>query len=337
VRLLAGTGPWGLLGLLPFGLVLAADAAGWRLLFAPGTRARIPFSSAFASRLAGEAVSQTLPSAGVAGEAAAAWMLSRQSGVALGEAIGSLAVRRVLMAPGHAAMLTVAALLAAARPEVPIGLVAALAAAALGLTLAATAGARLLARGQPFARLRLAMRRVPWATLRAWAGGPSAPLRDADREAERFLGGSWGPRAAAVLLFTLVFAAESLETFLLLRLLGAPVTLGQTAAVEPLVSLLRALAFFAPAGLGIQDIGYVALFRLVGVPGAISVSAAFVVLKRLKELAWVSGGWAVLFAVEARAAGEGAGERKEAPDPVRLRHDQSDDADAPGRTRAARA
>jgi len=335
LRLLAETGPWCLLGLLPFGLVLAADSTGWRLLFAPGARARIPFSSAFASRMAGEAVSQTLPSAGVAGEAAAAWLLSRRSGVPLGEAIGSLAVRRVLLAPGHAAMLAVAALVAAFRPEVPTALVVALAAAALGLALAATAGARLLARGQPFARLHLGLRRVPWALPGAWAG--AVRLRDADREAERLLAGPWRPRAAAVLLFALVFAAESLETFLLLRLLGAPVTLGQTVAVEPLASLLRALAFFAPAGLGIQDLGYVALFRLVGLPGAASVSAAFVVLKRLKELAWVSGGWTVLLAAEGNAAGEGASERKEAPDPVRLRHDQPDDTDASGRARAARA
>jgi uncharacterized membrane protein YbhN (UPF0104 family) len=337
LRLLAETGPWCLLGLLPFALVLAADSTGWRLSFAPGTRRWISFPSAFASRLAGEAVSQTLPSAGLAGEAAAAWLLSRRTGVALGETIGSLATRRVLVASGQAVMLAVAALVAAARPDVPTSLVAGLAVAALGLALAATAGACLFVRGQPFARLHRAIRRAPWAPLRAWAGGASLRLRDADREVERLLGGSWRPRAAASLLFALVFAAESLETFLLLRLLGAPVSLSQVVAVEPLASLLRALAFFAPAGLGIQDFAYVTLFRFVGVPGAASVSAAFVVLKRLKELVWVSGGWTVLLAAEARAAGEGAGERKEAPHPVRLRHLQPDDADAPGRARAARA
>jgi hypothetical protein len=115
------------------------------------------------------------------------------------------------------------------------------------------------------------------------------------------------------------------------------VTAGQAVAVEPLVSLLRALAFFAPAGLGVQDLGYVALLRIVGVPGAAAVGAALVVLKRLKELAWAGGGWTVLFAAHGRAAGEVGREREEAPDPVRLRLDQPDHADAPGRTRAARA
>jgi glycosyltransferase 2 family protein len=337
LRLLAAAFPVCLLGLLPYGVVLFVDSIGWRLLFAPWTRRRVPLGTAFSSRMAGEAVAQTLPSAGLAGEAASAWLLSKRTAVPLGEVIGSLAARRVLLAPGHAAMLAVAALLGAARPEVPAGLVATLAAASLGLALAATAGARLLVRGQPFARVHLAIRRAPWAGLRAWAGGSSVRLRDADREAGRLLAGSWRPRAAASLLFALVFLAESLETFLLLRLLGAPLTFGQAVAVEPLVSLLRALAFFVPAGLGVQDLGYVALLRVVGAPEAAAAGAAFVLLKRLKELVWVGAGWSLLLAADGRA-GEVRREReREAPDPVRLRLDQPDDADAPGRARAARA
>ena len=337
LRLLGETGPWCLVGLLPYALVLAADSTGWRLLFAPGTRAQVPFSSAFASRTAADAVSQTLPSAGLAGEAAAAWLLSRRTGLPLRETIASVAARRVLIASGQAVMLTVAAVVSMARPDVPGSLVAVLVTAALALSLAAMAGSSLLARGQPFARLRRAARRLPWTALPTWAGAASCRLRGADRETARLLGRSWRPRAPAVLLFALVFAAETLETFLLLRLLGAPVTLSQAVTVEPLASLLRALAFFAPAGLGIQDLGYVALFRLVHLPGAAAVSAAFMVLKRLKELVWVSGGWGVLLAAEPRAAGEGGGERNEATDPLRLRHDQPDDADAPGGARAARA
>ena len=335
LRLLADAFPRCLLALLPYGVVLAADSVGWRLLFAPGTRPRVSLAAAFASRMAGEAVGQTLPSAGLAGDAASAWLLSKRTGIPLGETVGSLAARRVLLAPGHAAMLAVAATVAAARPEMPAPLVGTLVAASLGLTLAAVFGSRLLVRGQPFARLHLALRRAPWAGLRAWTNGASVRLPSADREAGRLLAGSWRPRAAAGLAFALVFLVESLETFLLLRLLGSPVTLGQAVAVEPLVSLLRALAFFVPAGLGVQELGYVALLRLVGAPEAAAVGAGFVLLKRLKELVWVGAGWSLLLAADGRAAGEGEREHKEASDPVRLRLDQPDDPDAPGRTRAA--
>jgi len=338
--MLAEAFPWCLLALAPSGVALAVDSLGWRLLFTPKRRVRVRLPAAYASRMAGEAVAQTLPSAGLAGEAASAWLLSKRTGVPLGEAIGSLAVRRILVAPAHAVMLAAAAVVAAAQPAVPTGLVATLVASSLALTLVAAAGTRLLVRGQPFGRLHLALRRAGWLGLHAWAGGAAVRLRDADSETGRLLAGSWRPRAASLLLFTLVFVVESLETLLLLRLLGTPVTFGQAVAVEPLASLLRGLAFFAPAGLGVQDLGYVTLLGLVGVPGAAAAGAAFVLLKRLKELVWVGAGWSLLLAADgfsARAAGEGAVERGEAPDPLHLRHGQPDDADAPGRPRAARA
>jgi len=143
---------------------------------------------------------------------------------------------------------------------------------------------------------------------------------------------------AAGACFALLFLAESAETFVLLRLLGAEMGFAQVMAVEPLVSLLRALAFFVPAGLGVQDLGYVALLRLVGVPRAAAVGAGFVLLKRMKELVWTTVGWSVLLRAEAREpAREATGEREEAADPVHLRVDEPDHADAPDRARAVGA
>lgn len=339
-RMLAEAFPGCLLALAPFGVSLAVDAAAWRLLFARATRARIPLPAAFASRMAGEAVAQTVPSAGLAGEAASAWLLSKRTGVPLGEAIGGLAVRRVLVAPGHAAMLAVAALLACAQRDIASGLAGTLAAAALALTLASAAGARLLVRGQPFGRLDRALRRTGWVGLRAGAGAAAVRLADADRETGRLLAGSWRLRSASALLFALVFVVESLETFLLLRLLGVPATLVQAVAVEPLASLLRGLAFFTPAGLGVQDLGYVTLLPLVGVPGAPAAGAAFVLLKRVKELVWTSAGWSLLLAADGLSGQPATGcrtERGNVPGPLHLRHAQPDDANALRRPGAAGA
>jgi len=78
---------------------------------------------------------------------------------------------------------------------------------------------------------------------------------------------------------------EAAEAWLLLRLLGAPVTVGQAIALEALVSVARAAAFAVPGGLGVQDLGYHALLRgLVGEPAA----AAFVLLKRGRDLTWIA-------------------------------------------------
>jgi uncharacterized membrane protein YbhN (UPF0104 family) len=62
------------------------------------------------------------------------------------------------------------------------------------------------------------------------------------------------------------------------------------------VLLFRHVMFLLPAGLGAQDAGYVAFLAALGVPNPVSLGAAFVVLKRGKELLWAAVGYALLFA-----------------------------------------
>jgi uncharacterized membrane protein YbhN (UPF0104 family) len=49
-----------------------------------------------------------------------------------------------------------------------------------------------------------------------------------------------------------------------------------------------------PAGLGVQDAGYVLCLRALAVPEATTVGAAFVVLKRGKDLFWILLGFLLL-------------------------------------------
>ena len=337
LRLIARAGSPVALALVPFALTLLLDALGWRTLLARGQRRRVSLRELFLARACGEAVSQSLPSAGVAGEAASAWLLSRRSGMPLGEALGSLAARRLLLIPGHALVLALAALATASHARLPWPLAAASALGTLSLLLAALAAARVVKRASPFARLHVSLRRSASPRLREWVGGPSVRLRDADREAARVLALPRSRRLAACAWFFLVYLAESLETLALLRLLGAEVSPWQVLAFEPLVSLLRAVAFFVPAGLGVQDLGYVTLLRLVGVPQAAAYGAAFVALKRLKELAWIAGGWAALLSAQSSPAEKEALGERTATDPLHLRIPQPDHADAPDRARAAGA
>jgi uncharacterized membrane protein YbhN (UPF0104 family) len=73
------------------------------------------------------------------------------------------------------------------------------------------------------------------------------------------------------------------------------------------------MAFFSPGGLGVQDLGYMAFLSALGIPEAPAVSAAFVVLKRSKEILWIGVGYALLLlggerASEARAFLQGSPE-----------------------------
>ena len=107
--------------------------------------------------------------------------------------------------------------------------------------------------------------------------------------------------AAACALFVLSWSLETVETWVLLRLLGVQLPLGTVFAFEASVSLLRSVGCFAPGGLGVQDMGYVAAFGAVGVPDAVTIAAAFVVMKRAKELIWAVIGYATLLVPGASA------------------------------------
>jgi hypothetical protein len=303
LRLLAETGPLAALALLPFAVMLTLDALGWRRLFTASTRAKVGFADAFVARTAAEAVGQSLPSAGVAGEAAAAWLLRVKTATPLGEAIGTLAARRILLALGHGLILAVAAVaLAAAPPTAPRALGGLLVVSAVVMLGVALAGSTVLRHASPFARLHVVLRRLPWTGVRAWLGGRTVGLPRADQETSRVFRGADGPWTGAAVFYFALYLTETLETWLLLRLLGAEVPLVAVLAVEPLLSLLRAMVFFVPAGLGVQDLGYVAFLHASGVPEAAALGAAFVVLKRAKELAWVAAGWTILLAAGGRSS-----------------------------------
>jgi len=71
------------------------------------------------------------------------------------------------------------------------------------------------------------------------------------------------------------------------------------------VTLLRSIAFMVPAGLGVQDAGYVAFLAAFGVPEAATVGVAFVLIKRAKELFWIAMGFVLfLFSKQSPAGGK---------------------------------
>jgi hypothetical protein len=51
---------------------------------------------------------------------------------------------------------------------------------------------------------------------------------------------------------------------------------------------------FTPAGIGVQDVGYLAMLQAYGVPDGASLGPAFVVLKRVKEAFWIVIGFGIL-------------------------------------------
>ena len=95
-----------------------------------------------------------------------------------------------------------------------------------------------------------------------------------------------------MLLYLGAWLVRALETLLFLRLLGVQLPLASAMVMETALILLRSLAVPVPAGLGVQDVGYVLSLRALGVADATTVGTAFVVLKRGKDVVWILAGFA---------------------------------------------
>src|SRR5262249_47357573 len=116
--------------------------------------------------------------------------------------------------------------------------------------------------------------------------------------------------AVAFLRILAGWFAEAGETWVRLRLLGGGLSFAGVTAFEPVVSFGPRARVFIPAGLRGRGPGYMAFFQQAGIPDPVNRAAAFVLLKRFKELVWISVGWILLLATrrrtEARARAPGS-------------------------------
>jgi len=147
-------------------------------------------------------------------------------------------------------------------------------------------------RGRPsLARLQALARRFPWQALRARVTRLRAGALAGDAQLAR-LGAARPATWLATASFFGCWLCESIETALILWLIGAPLDLALAMAVEVGLTLARSVGNFAPAGIGIQEAGYATLLTATGL--GVETAAAFVLLKRAKEIVWIAIGYGLL-------------------------------------------
>jgi uncharacterized protein (TIRG00374 family) len=301
-------GPVVLLAFVPYGVSLALDGHAWsRLLGAMGRR--VEAWKLFSLRVGAESVALSLPAGALLAETMKPVLLRSRCGVPLSEGVSVIAVRKVLILLGHGLYLAVGLALGASflsRGSTAGGMlpwaVAGVAVALAGVAL----GSGWVMAGGLAGRVGRWLQRLPHAAVRGWVERQRVALERADGALGRALVSR--RLVTPALLYLGMWLAESVEAYLLLRLLGFDVTFGDAVALEAVMSVLRALVFFIPAGLGVQDAGYAAFLAGLGGPDALHAVAAFVLLKRARELCWMGVGYALLV-LQARARGQ----RPEAP------------------------
>lgn len=279
LALLASAG-WSLLWLVPFHVLpIALDAEGWRVLLRPRdarSTATLPFLWWIAS--VREAVGRLLPVAGVGGEVVGIRLTLWR--VPDGAAVTASVIVETLLTIVNVYLFVAAGLCLVLALDG-----GSLAGSLLG-GLAATLPVPvllywLLRHGAVFARIERALIGMLGEESRLALLFGSATRLDTELRLifER-------RRALLIsLLWQLAgMVVGAFEVWLALRLLGQEISPLAAIALEALGLSIRHFAFFVPAGLGVQEAGFVLFGQLLGVPAdaAIALSLA----KRVRELGY---------------------------------------------------
>lgn len=300
---IASAGPVLLLALLPYLGQIALDALAWRTLLG-GLGHRVAWPRLIAIRLSTEAVLLSLPGGSLIGESLKPYLLHRAAAVPLSATVASVAWKRCLLALAQAAYLTTAVATAhALYSGCSIAIVGTsrlawyVAAVAAALAVVAVGLALILRSAAIAARVRALLARLPVRRVQ----DALASRRDgfaATDVALTALGQRRGRLAIASAMLYGAWLIETAETYLLCRLVGIELDVAHVLAMEAAVVFVRNAAFFVPAGLGVQDAGYLAFLGAFAI--ATPLATAFVVAKRTKELIWIAVGYLVLATTDRR-------------------------------------
>ena len=263
-----------------FALGFTADVGAWALMFATVDATWSWVGRLWPVQMVGEAVNTLLPFGSLGGEPVKAVLLKRRDGISYREASGAL-------------LLIQAVNTSAEVPFVVIGLVVALRRHILSPTLetAMIVGVAVLVNFIFWLFVALHRRWLVWLQQRLRAGRWGARLRHGldvlgDIETHLYTFVRHRPlKFAAALAFAFVnWMFGAFELFLILRFLGAPVSVGDAWLMETAVVMVRNVTFFIPGHLGTQD-GIITLMGglLTGAPG---IGLAVAVIRRARELLW---------------------------------------------------
>jgi hypothetical protein len=309
LALVASLGWWIPLLLLPTFFATLLETAGWWIAFGPlGPRPR--YRCLLAVRMMTDAVMLGLPSGTVISESLQPYLLKRRCAVPFEVGIIAGLGRKFLVVLSQGLFLGLSVLLT--WPMLQRASRAAIGRGGLPLLLLAGAAALLLTAGGLGAlgvhgklanRVRRGLNRFGGRWLGTWLERNALRFEAADQNLARFFTDRPAGLIAALAAYLASWLARAVETLLFLRLLGVHIALTAAMVVETSLVLVRAMAVPIPAGLGVQDAGYVLSLKGLGIADAVTVGAAFVLLKRGKDLFWIAFGFVLLALARARVPG----------------------------------
>lgn len=274
--------------LLPFPHILVAvfETVGWWFAFSR-QGCPLPFATLFRFTVAVKAIQGVTPSLSQAGELARLHLL-RRAGVGADLATASVVTAKTTVATaelvfivlGFTASLGYVAIDPALKMWTIVGVVV------LALALAAVLIWQWLGVFRPVVRLG---RRLP--VLRRFFDRHEALLLSTDAILKEYLVKHQARFWASTLGHFAFWWAGALETWLILWMMGLPVSVSATVFIYVWLSVVARLTAFVPAHLGTLEAGALMVFALMGLPA--EGALAFSLLRRLRQLVWIAGALSV--------------------------------------------
>ena len=299
-KLIYGLGFWSLVLLLPFGLAMAVDTIVWHNLL-KRTHPAPAWSSLFAIRLSTEAALVSLAGGAIVAEGLAPYLLKKSWNIPVSASLASVAARKLFIVFSQGFYIFVGVLLAfpflqniSATILGQPGLELLVLAFGVIIGLAGAIGTLFASGGQLAQKLHRALQKIPTKILKRWVNRLEEGFVSTDSHLQNTLGQQSKHWLMPLTGMFVVWMFEAFETWLIFHFLGVELSFLQVWAVEPALSLIRHLVFFVPAGLGFQDMGYILVLQAQHTPNAAEIGAAFIILKRTKELIWVVIGYCIL-------------------------------------------
>jgi uncharacterized protein (TIRG00374 family) len=300
-KLIGSIGVSSLLIMVPYLLLHVIETVAWRRLF-PGGAGPVPFFRLFKIQLVTETISMTLPAGVAVGEPLRPWLCRRFLGIPLPDGFASIALRKLLLGAAQGIYTVLGAFAGFAMLQDVstrvlgfggLGIIMAL--AGTTVTVAFLFLLIMMTSGKAVQNLHRLLMLVPFSRVREWLLRQEEGFAETDRKLQSVKADGVAGFVPLMLLYVCAWMMLGFESYLILQLLGVKVTFLQVLAFDTALAMLRAIFFFIPSGLGIQDLGYLAFFQALGINDYLAYGGAFVLLRRLKEVIWYAIGYGVMF------------------------------------------
>jgi len=281
--------------ILPISFATLCDTFGWWLCL-PEQKKRISLHELFLIRVATDALSNSLPAGVAVAEPMRPALLRKQFGIRLTDGIAASIIVKVNIAVAQGIYILFGLLLVFMSYYETIQDHGILDGTRSYLVVAAVVGGLvvgllLIFNGSRLTQLFNVFDRVKIPQWQSFIERLKPHIAEMDTYVEGFARKNRRHMITSLIVFFMAWMFIALESFVILSLLGSDVTFTQAIVLESTASVIRIAFFFLPAGIGAQEVGFVTLLTAFGFPDPITLSAAYILVKRAKEVCWVLFGY----------------------------------------------